>query len=391
MIREQAEKIGLSRRRKSAVHGLRHHPKIVSMSVSINTRKGSAMETNEAASGKVRIKGGLGTNEQSLVALVKASPLGIIAIDLDGKILLWNRAAEEITGWLEEEVLGLSIQVLADEKWEEYEVLRRRTLNQEVFHSLLMEATRKDGQGIVISYSSAPVFDSENGIVATMAVIYDISEKMKMEAELKESLEKTNRLQDETVHALSSAVEKRDPYTAGHQQRVAQLACAIAVELGGLAAERLKGIWTGAILHDIGKIYVPAEILTRPGHLSEIELELIKSHAEVGYEILKDIEFQWSIPLIVRQHHERLDGSGYPAGLKGDEILLEAHIVAVADVVEAMSSHRPYRPGKGIESALGEITAASGTAYDPSVVDACLKVFRKGFDFSDMPPRTPFG
>ena len=349
------------------------------------------MGTNEAASGKVRIKGGLGTNEQSLVALVKASPLGIIAIDLDGKILLWNRAAEEITGWLEEEVLGLSIQVLADEKWEEYEVLRRRTLNQEVFHSLPMEATRKEGQRIVISYSSAPVFDSENGIVATMAVIYDISEKMKMEAELKESLEKTNRLQDQTVHSLSSAVEKRDPYTAGHQQRVAQLACAIAVELGGLAAERLKGIWTGAILHDIGKIYVPAEILTRPGRLSEIEFELVKSHAEVGYEILKDIEFQWPVPLIVRQHHERLDGSGYPAGLKADDILFEARILGVADVVEAMSSHRPYRPGKGIESALEEITAARGTAYDPSVVDACLKVFRNGFDFSDMPPRSPFG
>ena len=245
-----------------------------------------------------------------------------------------------------------------------------------------MSATRKDGQGVIISYSSAPVFDGENRVVATMAVIYDISEKMKMEADLKESLEKTNRLLDETVHSLSSAVEKRDPYTAGHQQRVAQLACAIAAEFGGMAAERLKGIWTGALLHDIGKIYVPAELLTRPGHLSEIEFRLIESHVEFGYEILKDIEFQSPVPLIVRQHHERLDGSGYPAGLKGDEILLEAQIVAVADVVEAMSSHRPYRPGKGLESALEEITDARGTAYDPSVVDACLAVFRNGFQFS---------
>jgi PAS domain S-box-containing protein len=158
------------------------------------------------------------------VALVKASPLGIIAIDLDGKILLWNRAAEEITGWREGEVLGLSIQILADEKWEEYEVLRRRTLNQEVFHSLPIDATRKDGRRIIISYSSAPVFNSKNLIVATMAVIYDITEKMKMEAVLKESLEKANRILDETVHSLSSAMEKRDPYTAGHQKRVAQLA-----------------------------------------------------------------------------------------------------------------------------------------------------------------------
>jgi PAS domain S-box-containing protein/putative nucleotidyltransferase with HDIG domain len=339
------------------------------------------MKTNNTAEGAGGTNRVFGTNEQNLVALVKASPLGIIAIDLDGNILLWNHAAEEITGWHEKEVLGLPIGVFADEKWEEYEVLRRRTLNQEVFHSLPMDATRKDGRRIVISYSSAPVFDSENRIVATMAVIYDISEKMQMEADLKESLEKTNRILDETVHSLSSAVEKRDPYTAGHQQRVAQLACALARELGGIAAERLKGIWTGAILHDIGKLFVPADILTRPGHLSGIEFELVKSHAEVGYEILKDIEFQWPVPLIVRQHHERLDGSGYPAGLKGDDILFEARILAVADVVEAMSSHRPYRPGKGVESALDEVKRARGTAYDPSVVDVCIKIFRNGFIF----------
>ena len=337
------------------------------------------MKVNRVTDTTEEGKAVFGANQQNLVALVMASPLGIIAIDLDGKILLWNRAAEEITGWREEEMLGLSIQVLADKKWEEYEVLRRRTLNQEVFHSLPMDATRKDGRRIVISYSSAPVFDSANRIVATMAVIYDISEKMKMEADLKESLEKTNRVLDETVHALSSAVEKRDPYTAGHQRRVAQLACALAGEIGGISVDRLKGIWTGATLHDIGKLYVPAEILTRPGRLSGIEFELVKSHAEVGYEILKDIEFQWPVPLIVRQHHERLDGSGYPAGLKADDILFEARILGVADVVEAMSSQRPYRPAIGKESALEEITRARGTAFDPSVVDACLALFRNGF------------
>ena len=349
---------------------------------SSTSRKGTTMKAKNTTGASGQQKTLFGTNQQNLLALFKASPLGIIAIDLDGKILLWNCAAEEITGWHEKEVLGLPIGVFTEEKWEEYEVLRRRTLNQEVFHSLPMEATRKDGRRIVISYSTAPVFDSENRIVATMAVIYDISEKMKMEADLKESLEKTSRILDGTVHSLSSAVEKRDPYTAGHQQRVAQLACAIVEELGEIAAERLKGIWTAAILHDIGKIYVPAEILTRPGHLSEIEFELIKSHAEVGYEILKDIEFQWPVPLIVRQHHERLDGSGYPAGLKGDDILFEARILGVADVIEAMSSHRPFRPGKGIESALEEITRARGTAYDPSVVDACLALFRNGFQFT---------
>lgn len=322
-----------------------------------------------------------GTNQQNLLNLVKASPLGIVAFDLDSSILLWNRAAEEITGWRENEVLGLPIEVLVNTNWEQYEVVRKRTLNREVFHSLPMDATRKDGTRIVISYSSAPVFDNENHIVATMAVIHDISEKKKMEADLKDSLEKTSRILDGTVQSLGSAMEKRDPYTAGHQQRVAQLACALAGEIGGIATERLKGIWIAALLHDIGKLYVPAEILTRPGHLSWIEFELVKGHAEAGFEILKDIEFYWPVPLIVRQHHERLDGSGYPAGLKGDNILFEARILGVADIVEAMSSHRPYRPGKGIESALEEITKARGTAYDPSVVDACLAVFRNGFNF----------
>lgn len=344
------------------------------------------MGTNYAVNGDDRKKWGLGTNEQNLVALVKACPLGIIVINLDGNILLWNRAAEDITGWWEEEVLGLPIAFFADEKWENYEAIRMRTLNGEVFHSLPMEAMRKDGCRIVISYSASPVFDGENRIFATMAVIYDISEKMKMEADLRESHEKMNRILEETVQALSFAVEKRDPYTAGHQQRVAQLACALAEELGGIAVDGMKCIWTAGILHDIGKLYVPAELLTRPGQLTGIEIELIKSHAEIGYEILKNIEFQWPVPLIVRQHHERLDGSGYPAGLKGDDILFEARILGVADFVEAMSSHRPYRSGKGVASALEEIKKARGTAYDSTVVDACLKVFDKGFCFSEAIP-----
>lgn len=333
-----------------------------------------------------------GTNQQNLFALVKASPLGIIVFNLDGKIQLWNFAAEKITGWREQEVLGLPIWILADDqRGEGYEDLRRRSMNREVFHSLPMEARRKDGQRIVISYSAAPVLDRGNKVVSTMAVIYDISEKMKLEADLKESLNETNRVLDETVHSLSSAVEKRDPYTAGHQQRVADLACAIAREHGGIAEEQMKGIWTAAILHDIGKLYVPAEILTRTGHLSDIEAELVKSHAEVGYQILKDIEFKWPVPLIVRQHHERLDGSGYPAGLKGDEILFEARIVGIADVVESMSSHRPFRPAKGVDAALEEIRSGRGTAYDPSIVDACLTVFKDGVNFFEMSPRTPRG
>lgn len=327
-------------------------------------------------------KTSLGVNHQNLLALVEASPLGILSADLSGNILLWNRALEEITGWNADEVLGLSIQVLADKELDEYEELRQRTLRREVFHSLPMSATRKDGHKIIISYSTAPIENDEGSIIATMAVIYDISEKSRLETELNASFSKVNRILDETAQSLSSAVEKRDPYTAGHQQRVAQLACALAQELGGTAAHHLKGIWTGAILHDVGKLYVPSEILTRPGTLSRVEFELVKSHPEVGYDILKGIEFQSPVAQYVLQHHERLDGSGYPAGLKGEEIYMESKILGVADVVEAMSSHRPYRPSKGVEAALKEISQARGIFYDATIVDTCIKLFSNGFNFS---------
>jgi putative nucleotidyltransferase with HDIG domain len=149
--------------------------------------------------------------------------------------------------------------------------------------------------------------------------------------------------------------------------------------MGGIGADQMEGIRTAAILHDIGKLYVPFELLNKPDRLSDIEFALIKSHPQAGYNILKDIEFPWSVARIVQQHHERLDGSGYPAGLQYDNILLEARIIGVADVVEAMSSHRPYRPSKGMESALEKIAKGRGTHYDPHVVDICLDLFRKGF------------
>ncbi|MGR9117566.1 MAG: HD domain-containing phosphohydrolase, partial [Gammaproteobacteria bacterium] len=184
----------------------------------------------------------------------------------------------------------------------------------------------------------------------------------------------------QTIVAIARAVEARDPYTAGHQRRVAELACAIAGQMG-LDEERVEGIRMGGTIHDIGKIQVPSEILTKPTRLTEIEYQIIKEHPRVGYEILKDIHFPWPVAEIARQHHERMDGSGYPQGLKGDDICLEARIVAVADVVEAMSSYRPYRPGLGIEAALAEIRKTSGTFYDAQVVDACLALFAGGYQF----------
>lgn len=180
----------------------------------------------------------------------------------------------------------------------------------------------------------------------------------------------------QTVQAIAATVEKRDPYTAGHQQRVSHIAARIATELG-LTEEQVEGVRLGGIIHDIGKIYVPAEILSRPGKLSKMEFELIQTHPQVGYDIIKEVEFPWPIQEMVLQHHERLDGSGYPAGLKGDWICLEARILAVADVVESINSHRPYRAALGLQAALDEIRKGAGRLYDPGVVEVCVALLER--------------
>lgn len=206
-------------------------------------------------------------------------------------------------------------------------------------------------------------------------------ERERLEAAEHEGAERLKRALLGTIQAVALTVEKRDPYTAGHQQRTAQLAVAIARELGW-PEDRIEGVRLGAMIHDIGKVYVPAEILNRPGRLSELEYGLIKAHPEVGYEILKDVELPWPVAQIILQHHERLDGSGYPKGLADGAIIPEARLLAIADVVEAMAAHRPYRPALGLEAALGEITRQRGTLFDPEMVDACLKVLReRGFSF----------
>jgi putative nucleotidyltransferase with HDIG domain len=177
-----------------------------------------------------------------------------------------------------------------------------------------------------------------------------------------------------TIQVLISVVETRDPYTAGHQKRVANLARAIATEMG-LSPEKIEGVRMAGFIHDIGKISIPAEILSKPTKLSKIEYVLIQEHSRSGYEILKDVESPWPLAQIVYQHHERMDGSGYPQNMKGEEIIMEARIIAVADVVESMASHRPYRPALGIDTALEEIKNNKGTLYDDAVADACLRLF----------------
>ncbi len=200
--------------------------------------------------------------------------------------------------------------------------------------------------------------------------------------ELKQSLERLHNSMGGIIQAMSLTVETRDPYTAGHQRRVADLARTIAQEMG-LPKDQVDALRMAGTVHDLGKISIPAEILSKPVQLSDIEFNLIKGHPQVSYDILKDIDFDWPVAQIVLQHHERINGSGYPHGLSGKAICLEARILAVADVVEAISGHRPYRPAYGIDVALDEIEKNKGILYDSEVVDACLRLFReKGYHFN---------
>jgi HD-GYP domain-containing protein (c-di-GMP phosphodiesterase class II) len=203
----------------------------------------------------------------------------------------------------------------------------------------------------------------------------------RVEEQLQQSFEKLQRTMKGTIYAMALTVEIRDPYTAGHQRKVATLAYTIAKEMS-LSEGEIEGIRLASAIHDIGRTYIPVEILSKPSRLTDIEFSMVKTHPKVGYDILKMVEFPWPIAQIVLQHHERMDCSGYPSGLSGEDILLEARILGVADVVEAMSSHRPYRPAHGIDKALEEISQNRGVLYDPEVVDACLKLFAdKGFKF----------
>ena len=202
--------------------------------------------------------------------------------------------------------------------------------------------------------------------------------------ELNETLQEVQLMFEGVIHTISSMVEIRDPYTSGHQIRVANLSCAIGKQMG-LPVDQLIGIRMAGAIHDLGKIAVPSEILTKPCRLSQIEFNILKTHPKVGRDIPRKVKFPWPIAEIIYQHHERMDGSGYPRGLRGDDILIEARIMAVADVVESMSNHRPYRPSLGIDAAVEEISKNIGILYDPDVVNACLEVVReKEFKFDTM-------
>lgn len=241
----------------------------------------------------------------------------------------------------------------------------------------------KDGRVVFLETSGTPIVDGHGVFRGYRGIDRDITERKHAEEERRAIAKKLGQTLSQTIDAIAAMVEARDPYTAGHQRRVASLACAIAGEMG-FSADKIHGLNLAATIHDLGKIHIPAEILSKPGHLSKIEFDLIKGHSQAGYDIIKDVQFHWwPVAQMVLQHHERLDGSGYPQGLSGDQILPEARVLAVADVVEAMVSHRPYRPGLGLDAALEEIIKHRGVLYDADVVDSCLVLFKENkFEFN---------
>jgi putative nucleotidyltransferase with HDIG domain len=246
----------------------------------------------------------------------------------------------------------------------------------QIEHRLLM----KDGRVKYVLEKCETTFDDAGKPLRSLGAAQDVTATRYAERALREQQLVLEQALEGTIHTVSMAVELRDPYTAGHQRRVADLACAIARAMG-LGEERIHGVRLGAMIHDIGKIGVPAEVLSKPSRLTPIELQIVREHAVMGFNILKDVKFSWPIAEIAHQHHERMDGSGYPQGLKGEAICLEARIVGVADVVESMASHRPYRPGLGMPAALDEIVGHRGVYYDAQVVDACRQVLEQGFKF----------
>jgi len=305
----------------------------------------------------------------------------IHVVGRDLRLVLLN---ERFRQWCRE--LGLETEVIGRTVFEAFPFLPQtvREEYEQVFRTgetLVTEETSQVGEREIITETRKIPILQGGEVAQVVTVVHDITKRKRAEEELSQSLQKIQRTLWETIEAMALIVERRDPYTAGHQRRVTLLAQAIAEEMG-LSEENIQVLRMAGLIHDIGKISVPSEILSKPTPLSDIEFSIIKSHVQVGFDILKTIAFPWPVAPIMAQHHERMDGSGYPKGLTGKEIFIEARILAVADVIEAMSSYRPYRPAPGLDKAFEEITRNRGILYDPQVVDACLKLFsEKGFSF----------
>lgn len=355
---------------------------------SIMKREGNIRELNDDLEQRVaegeQAKARLSAEHAILLAQQATSPDGILVVNEHGKIISFNQRLVDMWGIPPDVVDSRSDerawQVVLSKVADPAGLLARiKYLEEHREENGREEIALNDGRSFELH--SGPMYGADGTYYGRVWYFRDVTERKRAEQSLERSSEKLRRMMNGTINAITLMVEGRDPYTAGHEKRVAQLACAIATEMG-LTADQIEGIRIAGYLHDLGKICVPAEILAKPGRITAIEFSMIKVHPQFGYEILKEIEFTWPVAQATLQHHERLDGSGYPQGLAGGKILIEACILAVADVVEAMSSHRPYRAALGIELALDEISKKTGTLYDPHAVDACLNLLkRKAFQF----------
>ena len=319
--------------------------------------------------------------EEKYRTILESIEDGYFEQDLAGNFVFVNDSMSRIYGYSKEELIGLNYKQYTDlESGRKcYQIYLNIYKTGKPGKVVDFDIIRKDGTRRHVESSVSLIRDNAGTPVAFRGIVRDVTERKQAEEALAQSFARLRDALSATVQATAMIVETRDPYTAGHQRRVADLGRAIAVEMK-LTDEQIEGVHMAGMVHDLGKISVPSEILSKPTRLTDLESRLIKTHSQSGYDILKDIEFPWPIARIVLEHHERMNGSGYPNGLKGDQSLPESRILSVADAVEAMASHRPYRPGLGIDAALAEIEANRGVLYDPLVVDACLKLFReKGY------------
>jgi PAS domain S-box-containing protein/putative nucleotidyltransferase with HDIG domain len=305
--------------------------------------------------------------------------------DLSGKCTIVNPKAVSMYGYqFDKEMIGQPVQILyanSEDRNQLIEMLKESG----ALADYSCRGRKKNGTIFNVSMNVQFVKDDSGNIIGTEGLVRDITDRMRLEEELeneKNNLEISNQKLSErlnqSVMAISKIGEMRDVYTAGHQKRVQQLACEIALHMG-LSDEAIMNISYGALIHDIGKIYIASDILNKPGKISNLEYQILQTHAENSYEIVKEIDFPKEISTMIYQHHERIDGSGYPHGLSGDAIIIESRILAVADVVEAMTSHRPYRAALGIDAAIDEIQRLRGTKYDADVVDICVNLFNNGY------------
>lgn len=307
-----------------------------------------------------------------------------IFVAQEGKIVFLNPRTSCLIGYSAEEIMGRQFIEFTHPDEREMVIDRhfKRLKGEALPQRYEFRIIQKNGTTMWAELNTVVI--SWEGKPSTLNFLEDITERKVADEKLKKSYEALKKTLNDAVNTMAKIVEMRDPYTSGHQERVANLAIAIAQEMK-FDDVQIENLRMAAIIHDIGKIYVPSDILSKPGRLSDIEFGLIKTHSQYGYDIVKGMDFPCSVAQAILQHHERLDGSGYPNGLKGEDTLLEAKIVAVADVIEAMASHRPYRPALGIDKALEEISKNKGRLYDPDVVDACLKLFNSGkFEFKSV-------